>query len=388
MNWHALSGFIDNRHKIFTFAGFKNLSMHHIWHAATEVFGQTLIITAFVMTMMLIIEYINVQTHGNWSKPFQKSVFLQILFGSFIGLIPGCIGAFTVVSLYTHGILNFAALTAAMISTMGDEAFVMFSVIPETAFYLSVSVFFIALAVGGIVYFFTKNKQFIKNNKNHFQIHAGQDHCYCYHTSDIRKHLKNISFERALLITGLSLFIVLLLTGFVGHAHKEAGHELHDHAGIFADWGWENWFLLGSTLISLFIVATVPDHFLDHHLWDHVIKKHLSKIFFWTIGTLFAIHFLTEYIDVSQWVKDNQITILVLAILIGWIPESGPNLIFLNLFVAGATPLSVLLANSIIQDGHGMLPMLAESKKSYLYVKLINSAVAFIFGMAGFWMGW
>lgn len=353
----------------------------------SSVFNQTLIITAFVMTMMLIIEYINVKTHGNWSKPFEKSPYLQIFFGSFIGLIPGCIGAFTVVSLYTHGILNFSAVTAAMISTMGDEAFVMFSTMPKKAFILSGIVFLIGIIVGIIVLVVTKNRRIFIPRQNHLAIHEHQEDCYCYHTHDIGKHFKNISFQRALLLTGLGIFLVLLLTGQVGHHHIETGAEEHQH-GIFADWGWELWFLLGSTVISLFITATVPDHFLEHHLWGHVIKKHLSRIFFWTLGTLFLIHIFSGFFDIGDWVRSNPITVLMLAIAIGWIPESGPNLIFLNTYLQGLTPFSVLLANSIIQDGHGMLPMLAESKKSYLYIKLINSAVSVVFGMAGYWMGW
>ena len=52
------------------------------------------------------------------------------MLGAFLGVIPGCLGAFAAVSLYSHRNLSFGALVAAMIATSGDEAFVMFSMFP------------------------------------------------------------------------------------------------------------------------------------------------------------------------------------------------------------------------------------------------------------------
>ena len=71
---------------------------------------------------------------------------------------------------------------------------------------------------------------------------------------------------------------------------------------------------------------------------------------------------------------------MLMAILIGLIPESGPHLIFITLYASGLIPFSVLLASSISQDGHASLPLLAESKKSFLYAKIVNCAVAAIVG--------
>jgi hypothetical protein len=46
------------------------------------------------------------------------------------------------------------------------------------------------------------------------------------------------------------------------------------------------------------------------------------------------------------------------------------------------------MANSIVQDGHGMLPLLAESKKSFLWVKIINIIVGLIVGLSGYFFYW
>ena len=78
-----------------------------------------------------------------------------------------------------------------------------------------------------------------------------------------------------------------------------------------------------------------------------------------------------------------MIWMLVIAVLIGIIPESGPHLLFLTLFINGTIPFSILIASSIVQDGHGALPLLAESRKSFIYMKGINVVVGFIVGFIG-----
>jgi hypothetical protein len=92
---------------------------------------------------------------------------------------------------------------------------------------------------------------------------------------------------------------------------------------------------------------------------------------------------MVDYIDVEHWVKTNIYTLLIIAVLVGVIPESGPNLVFVIFFFNGTIPFSILLANSIVQDGHGALPLLAESKKSFIIMKLINMVVAFLAGLTG-----
>ena len=66
------------------------------------VLKHALMITSFVLIMMLLIEYINVQTRGSWQTALRKSQVGQYLLGAFLGVTPGCLGAFTAVSLYSH----------------------------------------------------------------------------------------------------------------------------------------------------------------------------------------------------------------------------------------------------------------------------------------------
>ena len=75
---------------------------------------------------------------------------------------------------------------------------------------------------------------------------------------------------------------------------------------------------------------------------------------------------------------------MILAVLIGIIPESGPHLVFVTLCAQGIIPFYILLVNSIVQDGHTALPLLAESKGAFLKAKVINMAIGLAVGLL-FW---
>ena len=351
-----------------------------------SIFWQSLSITLFVLSMMLIIDYINVFTKGIWSENLQKNKWKQVLLGAFLGIIPGCLGAYTAVSLYVHNIFGVGALVAAMIATSGDEAFFLFSIIPQTAFILTLVLFVIAVATGFIINALNKKEKPSKSIK-HFDIHANEPECICFERKQLVSQLKKITKIRLGILIVLLVSIVLvvinfenLLPGLVSHDH-DRGHANHLHP----EWvGFTFAIVLG---ISLFIVLTVSDHFLEEHLLNHIIKKHFLRIFLWTFLTLLALHFFNEIINLEDLISQNLYVVLLIAVLIGIIPESGPHFIFIILFASGNIPFSILLASSIVQDGHGSLPLLAESQKGFVKIKAINVLVGLAIGSLALALG-
>lgn len=357
------------------------------------ILRNTLMITSFVLVMMLIIEFLNVNSRGNWAKHLKGSPFLQLVFAAIMGVLPGCLGAYTVVSLYAHGIVKFAALVTVMIATSGDEAFIMFSLIPKTALLLNGIIFVIAILVGWLLMRFGNRFEFFCVPPGHMVIHDHEVENAVFHPKSIWKNLKNLSFTRALLVGGILLFIFAILSGIIAHDHenfslvngqiqKEIADHDHDHG-----FNWVKATFLLISVITLIIFLTSSDHFLEDHLWGHVIKKHFLKILLWTFGALLFIHALDQFYDVKDWISNNLWLILVIAVVIGIIPESGPHVVFILLFVQGIIPFSILLASSIVQDGHGALPLLAESRKSFITMKIINIAVGLLAGGIGLLVG-
>lgn len=387
------------------------------------ILQQTLIISTLVIGMMMVIEFINVRTGGLWSKKLQRKPWLQILFSIVMGIIPGCLGTYTVVSLYVHRVVNFPALVAALITTTGDEAFFMFSLFPEKALLINLILIVLAITIATLLQFTIKNKFVgLQNKEISFPIHEHEScsHSHHHHHS-VKSNIKNISFVRALLITLSVGVLILVLSGVIdgshhlnllmggqteesvihsfesqqdyestsqqdcchshnhSHNHTSESHiHSHDHGGE-ADW--IRIILIVLFVAILIIVIIAEEHFLEEHLWEHVIKVHLPKIFLWTFGVILCLTIINNFVNIHDIIDSKPFIVLLVAILIGLIPQSGPHLIFLILFAKGDLPLGIFLANCIVQDGHGALPLLAESRKAFFVSKGIKIVIAILVGV-------
>jgi len=335
--------------------------------AIYKMFLQSIMISGFVFIMMMVIEYINVQSKGLWQKHLTGNKWKQYLIAGLLGAIPGCLGAFTAVALFTHRLISFGALVTTMIAASGDEAFVMYAMFPQKAMLLTVIIFVVGVVAGYVTDKFYNPKGILKDIANHDLPLHDEPECKCFQREIFWPNL----FHPSLYRLSVAVIIISLMLGV-------ATGVLSGEADL-----WIKTTLLLSFTFALFVVASVPDHFLKEHIWKHIVKVHLPRIFLWVFGILLLMHFLMMYIDVESWISNNMFVVLLIAILIGIIPESGPHLIFVTLFASGTIPFSILLASSITQDGHGMLPMLAESKKGFVAVKVVNMIFAFIVGAIG-----
>ncbi|MCK4414563.1 MAG: arsenic efflux protein [Candidatus Eisenbacteria sp.] len=331
-----------------------------------DVISRTLSISGFVFVMLLVIEYVNVLTRGAWQQRLARNRWGQYGVAALLGATPGCLGAFMVVGMYSHRMLSVGAVVTAMIATSGDEAFVMFAMVPGKAALLSLVLLVIGIVAGVLTDVFADRR----NDECPGLVLHDEGQCGCFHHGQILRQLREMSPIRGALLVGLMVLVVAVISGLIGPA----------------EWNWVRVTILTATLVSLLIVSSVPEHFLKDHLWHHVARQHLPRILAWTFGALVLMHVLTEYLHLEGLIRENAWIVLLIACLVGMIPESGPHLVFLTLYVEGTVPLSILLASSIVQDGHGMLPMLAHSRRTFLEVKLVNLAVGLVVGAIGLFL--
>ena len=92
----------------------------------------------------------------------------------------------------------------------------------------------------------------------------------------------------------------------------------------------------------------------------------------WSFSALIIVDIGLKFWNLEAFVRGHMLWVLLIASLVGIIPESGPHLIFVMMFAQGLVPFSVLLTSSIVQDGHGMLPLLSYTIKDSLLIKLFN----------------
>ena len=278
-------------------------------------------ITALVFAMMLLTDVVNVKTAGAVGRLLRGGRWRQYVVAAFLGATPGCLGAFLAAYLYAHGFLSFGAIVAAMVATSGDESFVMFQVFPLKA----------------------------------LGLHA-------------------------------LLFVVGVLSGWLSDEVAAAVGLRRSEACPLAERCDEcppslSWLALPG------LVAPNPEdgekrwHFAREHVWGHIVKGHLWRVFLWTFVALLLVKVLVRQGPLSEFVRGHlNWTLLPLAALVGLVPESGPHMVFVFLHKEGLAPFSVLLASSVVQDGHGMLPLLALCPRDALLVKVFNFAIGLSLG--------
>ena len=427
-------------------------------HLIVDILRNSILITGLVIVMMMMIESLNIESRGLFFKGLKKTKVGQVVFGVLLGSVPGCMGGFATVSLYTHKMFSFGALVAMMIASSGDEAFVMLAMIPDKALLIFAVLFVVAIAVGIITDLIHdkvhrrhcheadhSNCGVETGCKDGYEVHSLSGECEdgvkatdchnetSFHTSHDRSgKTRHYGWKRLTMFVGLAIFIAALATGHLGHDHSAHGghsHEgnshccecetvVHDHSehGTCAhehpschsehqishpehstchpersegshsinllDEEWMNILFAGLSILVLVVLLFGSDHFIEEHLWNHIIRKHFLTIFLWTFGVLLVVGIGLQYVSIDKWISSNTALMIILATLIGIIPESGPHMIFVTLYAAGVVPLPVLLASSISQDGHASLPLIAESRKSFLWAKIINCITALTVGFA------
>ena len=300
-------------------------------HLLIDILRNSILITGLVVVMMMMIESLNIESKGLIFKGLKKTKTGQVVIGALLGSIPGCMGGFAAVSLYTHRMFSFGALIAMMIASSGDEAFVMLAMIPDQALILFVLLFVIAIVcglltdlIGGRIH----SHKCIKEDHTDCGPKTDCEEGYAIHESKSTRHF---GWKRIVMFIGLAIFIGALATGKLGHDHSAHSHdchhevhehhEAHEHENTFTinllDEQWMNVLFAGLSIIVLIVLIFASDHFVEDHLWNHVVKKHLPTIFAWTFGVLLVLGIGLQYVDIDRWISDNTILMILLATAIG-----------------------------------------------------------------------
>jgi len=334
------------------------------------IFKHALMITFFVFVMMLLVDFIEIASKGRMSGIIKGGPWRQYTLASFLGSTPGCLGAFMNVSLYVHGLISFGAIVGGMIATSGDEAFVMLAQFPGTALAL-----FGLLFVFGIV--FARISDGIIPHLGITPCESCIDaHCEeclpgtgnqesigdIFRPVNLIENFQPLDFTRFLLLVLIVSFLVLITTGTLGPS----------------TWDWKRITFICLSMCTLFIIIICSKHYLESHIWDHIIKKHLFRVFLWSFGALLFVHWGLASWNLDSFIHDHMLWVLLIGALMGIIPESGPHLIFVMMYAQGLIPFSVLFTTSFVQDGHGMLPLLSYSLKDSVLIKVFN----LVFGLA------
>ena len=218
------------------------------------------------MVMMIMIEYVNVASAGRWFGRLQDSPLRQVAAGALLGLIPGCIGGFAAVSLYSHGVISMGALVAAMISSSGDESFVMLAMIPRQALVLFAVLFVLAIVCGLLTDLMFRKHPLRVHCDPGFELHDANKGEFpnIFRLSSYRV-MRGSGKERIVLMVAILIFVAAVFSGFLEHEHV-GGEAAEVPSAIPFNFLSERWMNILFAILSIFVVLLVAassEHFAE-----------------------------------------------------------------------------------------------------------------------------
>lgn len=310
----------------------------------------------------------------------------QVPVAALLGGLPGCGGAIIVVTQFVHGKVGFGALVAVLISTMGDASFLLLASEPKTA-----ALVFAVSMVSGIVFGYLieviHGKEFLKSTATEADIQDTVHH-RCQGSQGARREWRLSGVWSLMLLPGIVLGI---LSAFQV--------ELDELFGSWAVYQPATWFGFIGALLCLLIWFRQPPSYSWAAAYDssntsakqllNMVANETSFVSAWVItGFLvfeLAVHF-TGFDMTALFSELGYLTIL-LAVLVGFIPGCGPQIIMTTLYLQGMVPLSAQLANAISNDGDALFPALALAPKASLYATMYSAVPAVLVGYLVFFMG-
>ena len=316
-------------------------------------------VSSFVGVTLLIFVFLE-KRNFNLQRFIEKNKSYEIPTSAFLGVIPGCGGAIMVMSLYTRGVVSFGSVLAALIATMGDAAFLLIASKPQAALIILPITFLTGIIFGYIVKPFTKN--FI--NKISLK-------------KDLNKNLPKNKIPKNFYSFWLMCLIPGIILGVLNAFQVEISFYIFgiDLIHSFS-------FVLAMYCILLWVFNPLTDIQMAS-IHENSLRRVADTTCFVTVWVIIA--FVTyELIDLStkglifDSLKYFGPFIPLMAIIIGFIPGCGPQIMITSMYVSGQIPMSAQIGNSISNDGDALFPAIAISAKAAI-IATLYSAIPAIF---------
>ena len=316
-------------------------------------------VSSFVGVTLIIFVFLE-KRNFNLQRFIEKNKNYEIPTSAFLGVIPGCGGAIMVMSLYTRGVVSFGSVLAALIATMGDAAFLLIASKPQAALIILPITFLTGIIFGYIVKPFTKkfiNKISIKK--------------------DLNKNLPKNKIPKNFYSFWLMCLIPGIILGILNAFQIEISFYIFgiDLIHSFS-------FILAMYCILLWVFNPLTDIQMAS-IHENSLRRVADTTCFVTVWVIIA--FVTyELIDLStkgiifDSLKYFGPFIPLMAIIIGFIPGCGPQIMITSMYVSGQIPMSAQIGNSISNDGDALFPAIAISAKAAI-IATLYSAIPAIF---------
>lgn len=289
---------------------------------------------------------------------FRKARFAQVPLAAFLGALPGCGGAVVVVAAYSSGNVTMGAVVATLTATMGDAAFLLIAKRPDAAMVLLPIAFGVGILSGYIVDMFDKRRYAATLNTLNVPF--------------IGRIRKRDWLFLALALPGLGF-------GIAGLAQVEFGPTLAPMVTALA--------MVGIAL-SMIVWAASPIRNMSNRDDSAVTRMTEETAFItsWVILAFLSFEYLHSFagLDMEAMFATVGWALPLIAILVGFIPGCGPQILVTTFYINGLVPFAALIGNAISNDGDALFPAIALNPRAAL-LATVYSAIPALFIAYGFW---
>lgn len=287
-------------------------------------------------------------------QTLRTSKGFQVPLAALLGATPGCGGAVVVVAAYSSGNVGFGAVVATLTATMGDAAFLLIATRPEAALVVLPLSFVVGILSGWIVDRFNKIDMTPAPSKQ------------CDIAPLIGKtRLRDVAY------------LMLAIPGLVVGAAQLAQVSIEHVLGLPVVW-----LAMAGTLVGLLTWAASPVQAMTNTKDAPLTRmaEETSFISVWVIGAYLAYDYLTAYsgLDLATLFQSVAPLLPLIAILVGFVPGCGPQVLVTTLYINGLIPFSALIGNAISNDGDALFPAIALNPRAAIAATVFTSIPALI----------
>ena len=323
-----------------------------------------LAVSVFVGFTLIVFIGLDSLTKFDINSFLEKTKKLHVPIASFLGAIPGCGGAIIVVTQYIQGRISFGSLVAVLTATMGDAAFLILAMEPSTGLLIFVLGIFVGTVSGYIVDIFHGNNFMLANSNIELEFQK------------LKKTFVS-KFNVFWLILFVPGFIIGVLLAFQIDVNNYL--QLPSNINIVV--------LLGSAgaILSIFMWSLNP--LSDFQCSTDKSRGFISRVIdttnfvsTWVISgfLVFEIFMYFTSIDLKLFFDLWLPFVPLVAILFGFLPGCGPQIVVATLYLNGYIPLSAELGNAISNDGDALFPAIALAPKAAILATIYSAFPAII----------
>ncbi len=297
-----------------------------------------------------------------------KTQKFHVGIAAFLGAIPGCGGAIIVVTQYIQGRISFGSLVAVLTATMGDAAFLILAIEPTTGL-LIFGIGIIVGSISGYIIDFIHGINFMQSE------------------TKIKVEFEKINktFVSNFNFFWLFLFIPGFILGILVAFQIEFVSPAYNSLLVFI--------ASAGAILSIFMWSLNP--LSDFQCSTDKSRGLLSRVVdttnfvtTWVISgfLVFEIFMYFTSLDLKIFFDLWLPFVPLVAILFGFLPGCGPQVVVATFYLNGYIPLSAELGNAISNDGDALFPAIALAPKAAILATLYSALPALVVAYGYFYL--